>query len=633
MDDFQDYYAILGVPRNAPETEIRKAFRTRAKELHPDSHLSAEASPSINAEFRLLTEAYDTLKDAARRNAYDRDLNRQRQLTAPEEARQGRAFAKGLAAGLLIALVAIGAKVYVDRSGKFDASKSQESLRPGKAPVTEPPPVQVTQRGSDAFDGLSAIVRPPSEAAEAGDSENSVAMAGGSSAAPDGAPALASAEPGAQVSKAPVTPSGGLSPPESNETGRRSAVDPESQQTQAAKEAAPVKGPGPQSRPTAAGKFAEAIISIENDHKAGSENVAAHRLLSLVNSATAIDELTAAAAVAKRPETQTLISSRIAALREERFASSSAESAANPAQTPQDAAPGVKPRIKPGAIEIAVGTPGRENAVQITPGAGLTEGFSDCSGCPEMAVIPAGQVFIGSRPESIGFRPEEAPAHRIVIKKPLAISKHWITASDWRVCVDAGGCRPTISSFLAAGSEIAVSRVSWFDAKAYVDWLSQATGHHYRLLSEAEWEYAAQAQGRHNTGVPAKAETGIPKPLPDLSLLRYGGRARHFGALKPNGWGLYAIPGSVLEWVEDCWHPTYVQAPSEGAPWLAGAGGDCSYRVVRGGVPGGPEPDERRIVARAREFADARSPALGFRVAREVAVPAKSALGPAKTPD
>jgi formylglycine-generating enzyme required for sulfatase activity len=76
-----------------------------------------------------------------------------------------------------------------------------------------------------------------------------------------------------------------------------------------------------------------------------------------------------------------------------------------------------------------------------------------------------------------------------------------------------------------------------------------------------------------------------------------------------------ALPGNVLEWVEDCWHSSYVQAPSDGSPWLSAGGGDCAYRSVRGGAA------VRRTSARAREFADARSPALGFRVARDLPEP------------
>jgi formylglycine-generating enzyme required for sulfatase activity len=78
--------------------------------------------------------------------------------------------------------------------------------------------------------------------------------------------------------------------------------------------------------------------------------------------------------------------------------------------------------------------------------------------------------------------------------------------------------------------------------------------------------------------------------------------------------------GSTMEWVEDCWHPSYNQAPIDGSAWLSVAGGDCSYRMVRGGFIG-TDWARQRLTTRAREFADMRAPGLGFRVAREIAAP------------
>jgi formylglycine-generating enzyme required for sulfatase activity len=102
-------------------------------------------------------------------------------------------------------------------------------------------------------------------------------------------------------------------------------------------------------------------------------------------------------------------------------------------------------------------------------------------------------------------------------------------------------------------------------------------------------------------------------------------RFDHFSGAVPNAWGIQG--GGVLEWVEDCWHPSYDQAPNDGSPWLSAAGGDCAYRVVRGSAKAGGRFDWRPS-ARAREFADISAPTLGFRVAREIAPPAKTAFGP-----
>jgi formylglycine-generating enzyme required for sulfatase activity len=246
-----------------------------------------------------------------------------------------------------------------------------------------------------------------------------------------------------------------------------------------------------------------------------------------------------------------------------------------------------------------------------------------------MVVLPGGQAAIGSRAEGAGFRPEEAPAHKVSIHQPFAVSKRGISAENWRACADAGVCRPTLAAILSAGPRIPATRVSWFDAKDYAGWLSRVTGHRYRLLSEAEWEYAAQTAVA--TGRAVAAETRIdsqaPAPLIDLGLSRPGGGARRWAPApaQANAWGLYGLSGGILEWVEDCWHPNYAQAPSDGSAWLSHSGGDCGYRVVRGAALS--NADRRRFSARAREFADASSPGLGFRVAREISPPSKTALG------
>ena len=241
-----------------------------------------------------------------------------------------------------------------------------------------------------------------------------------------------------------------------------------------------------------------------------------------------------------------------------------------------------------------------------------------------MVTVPGGQTVVGSRPESAGYRPEEGPAHKVTIQKPFAVSKHGISAENWRACVEAGICRPTLASYLTAGPGIPATRVSWFDAKTYVEWLSKSTGRRYRLLSEVEWEYSAQA-GKVSEAA-AKAESAGGRGSASALIRMRGGGLKQMGETKPNGWGVYPLPGNLMEWVEDCWHPNYAQAPQDGSPWLSGSGGDCAYRVVRGVAASNGDFGGRRLPGRARESADARSPALGFRIARDLNALSKTAL-------
>ncbi len=588
MKDEQDYYAILGVPLDAPEAEIRRAFRARAKELHPDSKPAGEHGEA-HGEFNLLTEAYETLKDAGRRQAYDAQLLASRQLTPrAKEGKPPRAFAMGLALGLLLAAAAVGAKISYDRAGINGAPKSQESLRIQKA---ERPRDAASGSAETAAQGTERVIEAPAPA-----------------------PQTASA--------AGLTTSPAEHSPQSQPIGETHSSQPE---TAVAPPAAPLAIASANLPETSIGRskapyshFALEVLSLESTVSSDGSGAAAYRLVSLVNSANAIEELSEAASLASKPETVDLIQSRIAALKNEHDGAAIAGKA--------QGSGGARFR-EDGTVEVAVGPRMNETVLRLRPGNGVRESFSDCANCPEMVAIPGGQATIGSRPESAPYRSEEAPAHKVSIRWPIAVSKHGISAENWRACVEAGACRPTLASYLSAGPGISATRVSWFDAKSYAGWLSQRTGRHYRLLSEAEWEYAAQA-GRSGYGPESAPRPGSAAPgkAPALGLLRLGGRASQWGETRPNAWGLHPLPGNILEWVEDCWHANYTQAPSDGSPWLSGGGGDCAYRVVRGIAATGSEFGGKRLAARAREFAEARSPTLGFRVARELSVLAKTAL-------
>jgi formylglycine-generating enzyme required for sulfatase activity/curved DNA-binding protein CbpA len=628
MVDRQDYYTILGVPRDAPEAEIRRAFRARAKTLHPDGK-PAEEREEAQAEFTLLTEAYETLKDADRRAAYDDELYFSQQLAAAggRGGRPRRAFVKGLATGLFVAALALGAKFYSDRSGVgASAPKSQDSLR-----VQTEDPIEVTS--APETERPKSQPNLPEAAMETGaPQENPVS--------PERIPSAADPQP--RMAAAPED-TGPKPQPLAGPTAKTPAETAASAQPPSSAEAlaAPGSAPTPLQRspsgtqaanplPAAPPRFAlaKAVLSIEQAISSGGGDVEAYRLVSLVNSSTSIGALSEAGLLARRPESRELIASRIAVLKNEQNRPS-ASGGTNPhgafSQEPQSGAD-TRPNDG-GKIEIAAGPPGGEISLRLSPGKGLAESFSDCSNCPELVVIPGGQSVIGSRPESPGFRPEEAPAHRITIRKPLAISKRWISAENWRACVDDGVCRPTLSSVLSAGPGVPATRVSWYDAKDYAEWLSRITRQRYRLLSEAEWEYAALAGAAREAGAEAKPDNPPPGQLTEFGLSRLSGGAKRWMAAKPNAWGVLGLPGSVLEWVEDCWHPAYTQAPADGSAWLSGAGGDCAYRVVRGTELARGDPGRRRFTARAREFADASSPGLGFRVAREIPIPAKTALG------
>ena len=160
--------------------------------------------------------------------------------------------------------------------------------------------------------------------------------------------------------------------------------------------------------------------------------------------------------------------------------------------------------------------------------------------------------------------------------------------------------------------------VSWDDAQAYVAWLSRKTGHVYRLLSQAEWEYAARAGTTtafyFGTAIsPSLANYDGTYGYPDNTIVNGLNRKQTtpVGSFKPNGFGLYDMAGDVWQWTQDCWSDYYA-GPLDGAPDLSS---DCHRRALRGGAWTG-NPGNLRSADRLRNPTASRIYNIGFRVAR-----------------
>ncbi len=153
--------------------------------------------------------------------------------------------------------------------------------------------------------------------------------------------------------------------------------------------------------------------------------------------------------------------------------------------------------------------------------------------------------------------------------------------------------------------------MNWGDAKAYVSWLSRRTRKSYRLLSEAEWEYAARAGSA--TARPWGA--GIGKNTANCRGCggRWNGKqTAPVGSFSSNRFGLHDMMGNVYEWTEDCWNDGYQGAQNDGTAWTRD---DCKKRVLRGGsIYDGPR--YVRSAYRLRNTTDFRNSSIGFRVAR-----------------
>ncbi len=231
-------------------------------------------------------------------------------------------------------------------------------------------------------------------------------------------------------------------------------------------------------------------------------------------------------------------------------------------------------------------------AMAQSPGAVLR----DCAECPEMVVIPAGYARLAS-------------GGNVRIEKPFAVGKFEVTFEEYDACVRAGACACCPEDKGWGRGRQPVIDVSWHDAQDYVAWLSKRTGKAYRLLSEAEWEYAAQA----GSGREQAAQAGANQANCPGCGSRWDDRqTAPVGSFPPNAFGLHDMLGNVWEWTADCWNESRAGAASDGGSRMTG---DCSRRVLRGGS-WFLFPWDARSANRYRDSSDSRLDDFGFRVAR-----------------
>jgi formylglycine-generating enzyme required for sulfatase activity len=251
--------------------------------------------------------------------------------------------------------------------------------------------------------------------------------------------------------------------------------------------------------------------------------------------------------------------------------------------------------------------------------------FRDCPDCPEMVVIPAGTFTMGSPTSEEGRLDTEGPQRKVTIARAFAVGKFEVTFEEWDACLAAGGCKYNPDDQGWGRGRRPVIGVSWDDiTKEYLPWLSRKTGKIYRLLSEAEWEYAAR-------GVTSASTPSTRYWWGDQASREYmnygkdrccGGQKEGrdqwehtapVGQFPANPFGLHDMHGNVSEWVKDCWHGSYQGAPSDGSAWDT-PDKDCA-RGVRGGSWYG-DPQHLRSAFRLLQYRDIRYIDFGFRLAR-----------------
>lgn len=228
---------------------------------------------------------------------------------------------------------------------------------------------------------------------------------------------------------------------------------------------------------------------------------------------------------------------------------------------------------------------------------------------PEMVVIPAASYQMGSPGFSI--EADERPQHTVNLKS-FAISKYEITFTEYYKFAKATGRKLPDNLYMDLDTTPVIF-VSWDDAYYYAKWLSEQTGHRYRLPTESEWEYAAS--GGKDTpfwwGFDEKQNMAHCLTCDDPFDPR---KPAKIGSFAPNQFGLYDTSGNVSEWVQDCWHENYNGAPDDGSVW---EGGDCTQRIVRGGSFISPQQSIRRN-KRDKFRSDSGYDHVGIRIVREL---------------
>nr|WP_238718084.1 formylglycine-generating enzyme family protein [Petrachloros mirabilis] len=236
----------------------------------------------------------------------------------------------------------------------------------------------------------------------------------------------------------------------------------------------------------------------------------------------------------------------------------------------------------------------------------------------EMIALPGGSFLMGSPDSELARSSSESPMHLVIIP-PFFVSKYPITQAQWRAVVSKSTSsielRPNPSKF--NGDYHPVESINWYEAVEFCNRLLRVTGKNYRLLSEAEWEYACRAGTASpffwgNTLASCLANYNATFTYGSGEKGKFRQQTTRVDLFPPNSFGLYDMHGNVWEWCADRWHDSYKSAPEDGKAWSTGSAvGD---NVVRGGS-WASLPSDCRSASRTYRSANLRSDDRGFRVA------------------
>jgi WD40 repeat protein/serine/threonine protein kinase len=239
----------------------------------------------------------------------------------------------------------------------------------------------------------------------------------------------------------------------------------------------------------------------------------------------------------------------------------------------------------------------------------------------KLARIPAGKFLMGSPENEPGRQANEGPQHEVTITKPFHIGVYEVTQAEYEKVTGKNPSKFNKANGPDASGDHPVEMVSWDDAVAFCQKLSELpeekkAGRLYRLPTEAEWEYACRAGTRT-----AYSWGDDPKQLKDHGWFteNSGGSTHPAGKLLPNGWGLFDMHGNLYEWCQDVYDPNlYSKGPFQD-PVGVGTG---NIHPGRGGAIG-RNALFCRSSYRSYGASTDRDELTGFRVVCEVQPPAE----------
>jgi len=219
--------------------------------------------------------------------------------------------------------------------------------------------------------------------------------------------------------------------------------------------------------------------------------------------------------------------------------------------------------------------------------------------------IPAGQFVMGSTTADPDRRADETP-HRVTISRAFYMSVTEVTQAQWTAVM---GYNP--SFFRSFGPNAPVERVSWNEIQTFLQRLNARGEGHFRLPTEAEWEYACRCGTATVYGLGERLSTDQANYDGRDSGGRYRGHTMAVGSFPSNRWGLFDMNGNVWEWCADEYCP-YSSAPARDPVNQCGS----RFKVIRGGswYFGA---DSARCALRYTHEPQLRGFSLGFRVVRD----------------